>query len=142
MTCIVYRDGVLASDSRVIDGTDTIYNTTKIYRLDDGSLMGAAGNGREICIFKNCYLHGIEAPEGYDYKEFAGIIIKPDGAIFFCETHDLLDTVDDEFLAIGSGRSVAIGALEMGASAEEAVEIAIKYNTYCGGPIQVLKLNG
>lgn len=39
------------------------------------------------------------------------------------------------FTAIGSGMWTAIGAMEAGADAEEAVKISIKYDLYCGGEI-------
>lgn len=38
----------------------------------------------------------------------------------------------DKLQAWGSGASVALGALAMGADAKKAVEIACKYNIYCG----------
>ena len=44
------------------------------------------------------------------------------------------------FYAIGSGCEFATGAMEMGATAEEAVQVAIKHSTSCGGPINVLRL--
>ena len=140
MTCIVYRDGVLAADTLVVDETSAIYHAPKIYRLDDGSLIGAAGNGREILTFLNCYLQNIEPPKDYEYTTFAGILVKPSGDVYYCETHDLIDQVMDEYLAIGSGRNIAYGALEMGASAEEAVRMACKYSIYCGLPITTLRL--
>lgn len=38
----------------------------------------------------------------------------------------------NSFMAWGSGRDFAIGAMACGASAEKAVEIANRYNIYCG----------
>ena len=42
-----------------------------------------------------------------------------------------------EYAAFGSGCDVAYGALEMGATAEQAVAAAIRRNTNSGGTIQV-----
>lgn len=42
--------------------------------------------------------------------------------------------------AWGVGADMAIGAMEAGASAEKAVEVVIKREVYCGGPIQVIDL--
>lgn len=44
------------------------------------------------------------------------------------------------FMAWGSGRDVAMGALAMGADARKAVEIACKYNVYCGMGFDVIEI--
>ena len=140
MTVIVYRDGVMAADTLVVDAANAMYHTQKIFRMDDGGLIATAGGGQETIAFRNYFLYGIEADD-LEYKDFSGILVKPDGLVYYCETHKLIDPVDDDFIAIGSGRMIANGALEMGASAEEAVKIACKYNIYCGEPISILRLN-
>jgi len=43
--------------------------------------------------------------------------------------------------AFGSGRKYAMGAMARGASAREAVEIAIKLDPGSGGPVQVIDLH-
>lgn len=40
--------------------------------------------------------------------------------------------VEDPFMAWGSGRDFAMGAMARGASAREAVEIACRFSIYCG----------
>ena len=40
----------------------------------------------------------------------------------------------------GCGEEIAAGALEAGATAEEAVGIACRLHAYCGGPVQVERL--
>lgn len=44
------------------------------------------------------------------------------------------------FFAIGSGRDYAMGAMAMGASAEEAVRIAARFDESTGGDVDVLTL--
>ena len=44
----------------------------------------------------------------------------------------------NRFFALGDGMDLALGAFEMGASAEEAVRIACKYNIYCCEPINII----
>ena len=141
MTVAVYRAGIIAADTLVVDETTALYHAYKIFELDDGGLIATAGNGKECVAFRDFFLYNKEPAEEFEYKEFAGLWIRPDGAIYFCESHRHIDPIIDEFIAIGSGRSAAYGALEMGASAEEAVRIACKYNVCCGEPITVLRLN-
>jgi ATP-dependent protease HslVU (ClpYQ) peptidase subunit len=45
----------------------------------------------------------------------------------FLECHEV-----KEFDAVGSGMFLAIGAMDVGASAEDAVNVAIKYDKHCG----------
>lgn len=44
----------------------------------------------------------------------------------------------DRPFAIGSGRDFALAAMDMGASAKEAVEAAAKRDVYTGGTIRTL----
>lgn len=46
-----------------------------------------------------------------------------------------------EFRAWGSGRDFAIGALAMGATAIQAVEITSQYNVYCGGGVDAFEMD-
>lgn len=39
------------------------------------------------------------------------------------------------FWAIETGRELALGAMAAGASAEEAVGVAIRFSVSCGGPV-------
>ena len=45
-----------------------------------------------------------------------------------------------EFHAIGSGEDLAMGAMECGVSVKKAVEVACKYNTDCGLPVQYMEI--
>jgi hypothetical protein len=72
-------------------------------------------------------------------SETAFIVFK-DGKCFTYSSE--LPYADDAFPgeAFGSGRKYAMGAMAMGASAKEAVEIAIKLDPGSGGPVQVIDL--
>lgn len=60
-----------------------------------------------------------------------------------CSTYEQLPValiVHDKFMAWGSGRDFAMGAMEMGASAERAVEVACRWDTSCGLPAECCAL--
>lgn len=64
-------------------------------------------------------------------------IAKRANARFCCKAcSDSFDVneVTDHF-AYGSGMFLALGAMELGATPERAVEVAIKYDLYCGGKV-------
>lgn len=59
------------------------------------------------------------------------IIVIHDKKVFLCNALDVMEV--DKFNAIGSGSFLAIGAMAIGATAKEAVEVACKYDLYCSG---------
>src|SRR4051812_32986582 len=52
MTCIAYRDGVLACDSARTNSDGVAYRQTKIHRLPSGALCGFAGSGDGRAIMR------------------------------------------------------------------------------------------
>lgn len=55
--------------------------------------------------------------------------------------YDFLDVVEVKSCdAVGSGMWLALGAMFTGASAEEAVKAAIRYDMYCGGDVTKIEL--
>lgn len=67
-----------------------------------------------------------------------GFVITPDGIILVWGDHGPW-RVDRPYYALGSGSAVALGAMQCGATAEQAVEAAIALDIYSGGPVRVLK---
>jgi 20S proteasome alpha/beta subunit len=139
MTTIVYRDGVLAADARVVS-KDFIYPEVveKIFRLPDGSLLGIAG---QVSNYDEIRAAVMENPNDLPkFKNNSMIRITPDGTIWHEDGGVFLKT-NAPYMAIGSGEPYAWGALAVGASAEKAVAVAAMFNVGTGGPISVLKLN-
>lgn len=62
-----------------------------------------------------------------------GIIISSGLAFSFYDFMEVSPVLN--FEAVGSGMFLAIGAMEIGATAEQAVKVAIKYDLYCGGEV-------
>lgn len=142
MTIVVYRDGVMAADSLVTDHDLRCGAVRKIQKIN-GCLVGAAGGLAEVQMFFAWYAAraGTDRPVLTD-DNFEGLVVMPGGQVNWYG-HGLLPTrLDAPYHAIGSGFKVAMGALWMGASAERAVECAIALNIRCGGPIDVIRLDG
>lgn len=155
MTCIAYRSGIMASDSRATENDSSIFTDKleKIFRLKDGSLIGSAGDAddRTLRDFLDKLKGKDPTPKQLAILElsFQAIIVRPTGEILCidCTKEDTKDRwkvsilkFSDEYTAIGSGSSYALGAMDRGATASQAVKTAIKYDSQCGGRIQVLKL--
>lgn len=143
MTTIVYRDGVMAADSRAYAGNKQPVGTkVKIYRLADGSLFGASSSKVGQCdkFRRIVEEHGVNA----NLKEAVlvqAIVVKLDGSIFYFNDEDAFSgPISAPFISIGSGEQYAYGALMMGADAVKALEIASCCDVWTGGPIITLRL--
>lgn len=141
VTIIVYRDGVMAADSVTSYGNIQYRGTTKIVRRADGTLAGAAGQSP----LNQAFLAWVMAGENGQAPEMKkgdltsqGVIARPDGTIVI---HDEIGitTHARKYQAIGVGEDVAVGALFVGASAEDAVRAAIEHNAWCGGEVFSLR---
>lgn len=72
-------------------------------------------------------------------KDTAALRLMPDGKLFY--VNESLEPVEvGAPCAVGSGMDFAIGAMEHGATPEEAVGIASKRDPGTGGTITVLSL--
>jgi hypothetical protein len=70
---------------------------------------------------------------------FRAMMIDEEGRVFLFDSSPWASgPIDCEFYAIGSGADFAMGAMAMGASAEEAVRIACQLDPHCGLPVTVL----
>ena len=67
------------------------------------------------------------------------VIIINEGKVFCL--FDFMDIWEVKtFDAVGSGMWLAIGSMDLGSSAERAVETAIKYDLYCGGKVTKIEI--
>jgi hypothetical protein len=162
MTVVAYRAGVMACDSRwSTDGYQTVRHT-KIHRLSSGALLGQAGDNdsREVVML----FDKIKTPDRLPLPrqllelrvDFSGLLALPRGGLFEIsiarpnEHGNLPDDCDvgvwpggtiGGYGAVGSGRWVALGAMDAGASARRAVEVACERDVYCGLPVCVVRLH-
>jgi ATP-dependent protease HslVU (ClpYQ) peptidase subunit len=138
MTTIAYRDGVLASDSRLtFDSAVSTDKCKKIWRLKDGALFGASGNNEAGLMVLKALQKDTPLPklEG----DMCAILIRPNGRVYYSDGR-LWDHWPEKFIAIGSGGSYALAAMRSGADVVTAVKAGIAVDIYSGGRVQVLKL--
>ena len=138
MTTIAYRDGILAADSQTTAGHLSVSSAqSKIRKFDDGyaAFSGLCSDmpilfdlikGKEIeGDTKNLDAKAIVMPnEGKPYQAYVDSL----GKLY---KHPI-----NKFSAIGSGWAIAMGAMQSGASAKEAVKAAIKLDIYSGGAVK------
>jgi hypothetical protein len=140
MTTIAYKDGVLAADTLSTWGDSRDGHAIKIAKR--GPFM-AAGSGclAHVQAFLDWFKGGMKAdppPMGEGEKQAFGFIFVGDGKFLTWGALGWEQCRDDVFAA-GSGSEFAKGAMSHGASAEEAVRIAITHDTKSGGKVTVLR---
>lgn len=143
MTIVAYKKGVLAADSCISDGTLDCGIMRKIVRSKSGLLAGASGDAQDIVVFLQWCARDMRGkrPE-FGKDALAGIIVKPDGTIWYCEAGGVPYRLTSDFYAAGDGAHMAIGAMAAGADPVRAVKIVCRFNTTCREPVQALRLDG
>jgi 20S proteasome alpha/beta subunit len=142
VTVIAFKDGVLASDTLISAGTTRTGQMNKIIKTKNGWLVGGAGRAtsiNELIVWAEAGMDFDNYPD--DSKELSAILVDPKGKVFLMDEEYKPFPIKSKYHADGSGGDLALGAMEAGASAEEAVKIAIKYDTACGGAVQKVKLD-
>jgi hypothetical protein len=159
VTVIAYRDGVMAGDRCWSDEQLVVSSACKLRRLS-GKLYGGAGDSDDRALVE--LLTPVQVPAELPTRaQLAGLGIDasallvfspygsnegafPFGRVFVIEAGKGEDTgiyeVRLPFIAIGSGREVAMGAMAAGADAKRAAMIACDLVTTCRLPVDTLEL--
>lgn len=140
MTTIAYKDWVMAFDSRVsADGTIYYDDFDKSRTVGDVKFF-FAGRLCDVDGIVKCWFGGDSAVELDAYA------LVFDGARLWYVSHTLKDGLRKAPLllgspySIGSGSAHALTAMDMGATADEAVSMAARRDTATGGVIRVIHL--
>lgn len=138
MTTLVYRDGVLAADSRgTRNGMICPGAVSKVY-IVDGRLVGFVGD----TAFGQRFVRDLrEGREPADLEgEAIAVIVDRDGGTVRVHQNATWYVEEGRFAAWGTGLAAALGALHMGATADQAVEAACEVDPNSGGPVQIVSL--
>jgi ATP-dependent protease HslVU (ClpYQ) peptidase subunit len=146
LTVVVYRDGTMAADTRIVHSDAGIAKATKLVRKRIGRrdhILGFAGVVSYATMYIEWFGSGKPMPEqlrnipseyGFNVLILAGKrLYEADGVGRPIE-------VESKFYAIGSGAMAALGAMHHGATALQAAKIACKLDHNCGLPIQTMIL--
>ena len=138
MTTIAANLKEMAADTRLTWDDESTSPGIKIERVHS-EIIGIAGDVAAGNRYLDWYRAGSKGRKPKVTKDFKALRLNKEG--LYLVDHDLVWVkVDAPFYAIGSGAQLAIGALEMGATPKQAVEIAAKHDNYTGGQITTLEL--
>jgi len=159
MTTIAYRNGRMAADTAVSDGSHLCGYATKITHVED-MLIGAAGDAAVVQLLLRSFESGRVlrelSPFGIDLtpiedklvdKEFTLLVVKYPYMILEYTSGTLpvviqpiLNTAGHSIgYAIGSGADIALGSMLRGADAQGAVQDAARIDLFTGGEIKCVQ---
>lgn len=142
MTTITYKDGIIAYDSRCVCGGTIVDEDIDKHREVNGVHFFFAGNtadqdllvshylGEKAEIDANTRCDGVVVDAGKLYM----VGMSQKNGYFKCPERL------DNFVSLGSGEDYALTAMDMGATAKEAVKWAMKRDTGTGGRIRTFKI--
>lgn len=139
MTTIATDGRTMAGDGRATRGSLVSFGeAVKVFRLSDGSLLGGAGQADQVHDMRE-WLDKGGCGKRPKTPDVAMLHLWANGE---CWAHynNCSATQTGLPTAVGSGDHLAIGAMEAGATPEQAVQIAARRDVNSGGTITVLHL--
>lgn len=141
MTTIAYKDGVIAYDSRQTRGGAIVSDDCRKCEIVNGVSFFLSGC---VCDEKALIAAYFGTPSK-EAVECSGFVV--DNGKLMMVGHDdktgvwrqPLDPANPD--AIGSGSAYALAAMDMGASAEEAVRAAMKRDIHTGGTVRTVVIH-
>lgn len=141
LSTVAYDGKMLAGDRMCVFGGTPI-QFEKVRRLYGWVTVGCVGGASDALLFMDWVGAG-RTPESKPELEdnFCAIVLEGNGDAWVFGSQLVAIPIDpNKPWAIGSGGDFAMGAMAMGADAEQAVEIASKYDIYTGLGVDVIEL--
>lgn len=141
MTVIAYDGRYVAADKQSNEHS-TISTCTKLFQIGAKvcAPTGHAGHGMMLLAWFKDGADPASFPAVYEKQNAFLYVFEYGRPVLSYENYPVPVAVEDGKFAWGSGGDYAIGALAVGANAMEAVEVACRYNTYCGRGMTVFDL--
>ena len=144
MTVIAYDGTTLASDRMVSFEDGSYFETTKVFRRDDGTIFGVAGEGPCAQEVQDWFMHGgnpSDFPDCDPAKDHVELLyISPNELPMYLLNSAHPIPVESLYFAIGCGAQAALVLMDMGLTAELAVQKVCERNLLCGGGPDVLRV--
>lgn len=138
MSVIAWDGNIIAADSQLCEAGYFVRPSCKLIKKE-GIIFGSTGNAAGFKQLVHWYLNGKQVEDWPDIQstdDWTRLIVVNHCKVTAIEKIPLeMQIYEEKFTAWGHGSDFAVGAMEMGATAIEAVRIACKYDTFCGGRI-------
>jgi 20S proteasome alpha/beta subunit len=138
MTTIAYKDGVIAYDSRITANTTITNDDYEKCHEVKGVKFVLSGKTSDYAKLIDAYFGGSASGD----LQASAVIVDAEGLWYAGRNNEdgfwKSPIVGDGPYAIGSGGDHAFTAMDMGATAYQAVEMAMKRDSCTGGKIRTL----
>lgn len=136
MTTIAFKDGYISADSNTTVG-NIFGGTTKKIKIIGDIIIACAGSSRQATQFYEWVEDGMIKKDRVKLDSMRALVYRQ-GKIWVMERDCILFRTKAPFFAIGSGSELASGAMQFGATAEEAVKVACKLDNCSGGKVYTI----
>ncbi len=151
MTTIAYDpfNGIVASDSQET-GYGRKNPCKKLFRVN-GHIIGTSGGTFAGLLFIEWFGEYEDEPEWSERPDlinldeecegFECLVVRSDGTCYLINRLFVpYEQSIKDFVCLGSGSKVALGALKAGADIKEAIKIACEVDAFSSGKVQVMKV--
>ena len=143
MSVVAFDGRTIAADRQVTRG-DLILRGSKIQKLGSGDVVAYTGSLAFGLAMVEWYEKGADPatfPASQKTEDWSRLIVIPKkGRPFIYETLPVKMVVHDRRQAWGAGSMFALGAMEMGADAVQAVKIASRLCASCGQGVESFRV--
>jgi len=138
MTTVAVRGDTMAADSAIWVEDTLVFKIRKTHRLKNGSICGYCGTvDSALGVIR--WLDG-DADEKVRFDDVTVLVLTPTGRLLKYDGEKPVPLTRAEYVAIGTGASIALGAMHQGATAIEAIKAAIAHDSKTRGPVNWLKI--
>jgi len=136
MSVVAFDGKSVAADKQASFGNIKLTVNKLFHHFDE--VLSFVGDSEEGLMMINWYKNK-ETQEFPKFKEYKTtlLVFSKEGYKYY-ELTDTPQTTETPFIAFGSGRDFAMGAMAAGADAEHAVGIACNYDINCGLGVTVI----
>lgn len=135
---VIAWDGKTLSADRQSTNAEMRVSVSKMRKTDD-AIIAWTGAYEYGLLLAQWYIDGAQTDKWPAFQrtdKWCRLVVATKQGVVEYEQEPVAQPVSAEFFAWGAGRDFAMGALAMGATAQQAVEIASRFNVYCGVGIE------
>lgn len=146
MTCVIATPAFIATDSR--ESTNSCSYAVPKILVHRGKIYGIAGDAWMCGQFVDWVRSDFKASKKPEWNAISGdesfdaLELSAAGLRRWDKHVAVWELAEPKWVGIGNGADLAIGALETGATIDEAFEVVFRRCGDCAPPIQIARLDG
>ncbi len=141
---VVAWDGEMMAADRQATVAGRMFSVQKVHRIDADCIAAFSGNaviGNEVIDWLRAGADPAKYPPSTPDDWTCTLVAYRDGRLLRYEQRATPIPIRDRWHTLGSGAEFALGALECGRNAAEAVEVASKWSSECGLGVDVMRFD-